>query len=198
MIRRIAALALDRWRIARDPIAYARRQGVTVGPGCWLAGVERGVFGTEPYLITMGSRVAMASGVRFVTHDGGAWIFREEFPDMDVVGRITIGDNVMLGMNAILLPGTDIGDWCVIGAGAVVSGVVPAGSVFAGVPARFVCSIEDYRARCIERAIFVADLPHEQRRPYFERFLDGEIDGHGRPIDQSTATAGDSTVAGDG
>ena len=183
MIRRITSLLKDRWLIARDPVGYARKVGVNVGPDCWLAGCERGVFGTEPYLITLGRRVAMAHGVRFVTHDGGAWIFREEFPDLDVVGRITIGDNVMLGMNAILLPGTEIGDWSVVAAGAVVSGSFPPGSLIAGMPGKVVGAIEDYKQRSLARGIFVAGLPHEERRRYFEGFLDGTLDNRGNPIE---------------
>lgn len=188
MIRRVLSLLRDRWQIARDPVGYARRVGVTVGERCLLAGVERGVFGTEPYLIKMGNHVAMASGVRFITHDGGGWVFREEFPDIDVVGRITIGDNVMLGMGAILLPGCEIGDNTVIAAGSVVRGTVPPNSVFAGVPAKLISSLETYRERTLERAIFVAHLPHAQRREHFERFLDGEIDGRCNPIERPPTT----------
>jgi acetyltransferase-like isoleucine patch superfamily enzyme len=184
VIRRVLSLLRDRWQISRDPVAYARRVGVRVGESCLLAGVVRGMFGTEPYLISLGNHVAMASGVRFITHDGGGWVFREEFPDIDAVGRITVGDNVMLGMNAILLPGCEIGSNTVIGAGSVVTGKVPSGVVFAGVPAKFITSLADYRERMLESAIFVAHLPHEQRRQYFERFLDGEIDGHLRPIER--------------
>ena len=182
MIGRIVALLRDRLLIARDPIAYARRVGVTVGQDCWFVGVVRGMFSTEPYLITFGDRVAMASGVRFITHDGGGYYFRQEFPEIEVVGRITIGDDVMLGLNAILLPGADIGARSVIGAGSVVSGVLPPDGVYAGVPAKFVCSMDDYRERLLKRAVFVAHLPHAERRPYFEGFLDGTLDGHGNPI----------------
>jgi len=182
VIARTARFLRDRWQLARDPVGYARRIGVTVGEGCLLAGLTRGVFGTEPYLITVGDRVGIASGVRMITHDGGAFVFRNEFPNLDTVGRITIGDDVVIGMNVILLPGTTVGSYSVVGAGAVVSGTVPPGCVYAGVPARFVCTTEEYRERTLQRAIFVADLPHAERRSYYERFLDGEIDGHGNPL----------------
>jgi maltose O-acetyltransferase len=49
---------------------------------------------------------------------------------------ITIADNVWLGGGAIVCPGVSIGDDTVVGAGAVVSGDLPAGVVAAGVPAR--------------------------------------------------------------
>lgn len=50
----------------------------------------------------------------------------------------TIGRNVHVGANAVILMGAQIGDHCVIGAGAVVKEgtVAPAFSVLVGVPAR--------------------------------------------------------------
>lgn len=47
-----------------------------------------------------------------------------------------IGRNVWIGRSAIILPGTTIGDHSVIGAGAVVSGVIPEKVLVAGNPAR--------------------------------------------------------------
>jgi maltose O-acetyltransferase len=51
--------------------------------------------------------------------------------------KVTIGNDVWIGANAIVLPGTEIGDGCVIAAGSVVTGkTVPPYSVMAGNPAR--------------------------------------------------------------
>ncbi|MEM0475932.1 MAG: acyltransferase [Candidatus Norongarragalinales archaeon] len=49
-----------------------------------------------------------------------------------------IGRCTFIGTNAVVLPGSRIGDHCVIAAGAVVNGVIPSFSVAAGVPARVV------------------------------------------------------------
>ncbi len=56
---------------------------------------------------------------------------------------IHIGKRVWLGANVTVLPGVTIGDNAVIAAGAVVTGDVPANTVFAGVPARFIKAIEE-------------------------------------------------------
>ena len=48
---------------------------------------------------------------------------------------IVIGPNAWIGARAILLGGTSIGEGAIVGAGAVVSGVVPAFTVVAGNPA---------------------------------------------------------------
>jgi acetyltransferase-like isoleucine patch superfamily enzyme len=55
-----------------------------------------------------------------------------------VASSVTIGSNVWVGAGARILAGSRIGDACVIGAGAVVTGVIPPNSVAVGVPARVV------------------------------------------------------------
>jgi acetyltransferase-like isoleucine patch superfamily enzyme len=51
---------------------------------------------------------------------------------------ITIGKNVWLGINVIVLPGVTIGDHAVIAAGSVVFDDVPPAEVWRGNPAQFV------------------------------------------------------------
>mgnify|MGYP001046639594 CR=1 FL=1 len=60
----------------------------------------------------------------------------------EVAKAITIADNVWIGGSAILLPGVNIGQNAVVGAGAVVTRDVPANTVVVGNPARVVRVIE--------------------------------------------------------
>ena len=53
-------------------------------------------------------------------------------------GQLTLGDNVFLGVNAVILGPVSVGSDSVIGAGAVVTASLPPGSVAVGVPARVV------------------------------------------------------------
>lgn len=53
-------------------------------------------------------------------------------------GKVTIGKDVWIGIGAIILPGIDIGDAAIIGAGSVVTKDVPKGSIVAGNPAKFI------------------------------------------------------------
>lgn len=57
-----------------------------------------------------------------------------------IVHGCTIGNNVLVGMGAIVLNGAKIGDDCIIGAGALVTGKMdaPAGSMILGSPAKVV------------------------------------------------------------
>ena len=51
---------------------------------------------------------------------------------------VTIGDDVWIGANAIVLPGVDVGEGAVIGAGSVVTKSIPPFAVAAGVPAEVI------------------------------------------------------------
>ena len=57
-----------------------------------------------------------------------------------IVHGCTVGDNVLIGMGAIVLNGAKIGNNCIVGAGALVTGKMdaPAGSMILGCPAKVV------------------------------------------------------------
>lgn len=67
---------------------------------------------------------------------------------------IYIGNNVFIGMRTVVLPGTAIGDDVVIGAGSVVKGDIPAGTVWAGNPAKMIQTTKEYRAKLERRGVF--------------------------------------------
>jgi len=47
-----------------------------------------------------------------------------------------VGEGALLGAGSIVLPGVNIGKWCVIGAGSVVTKDIPDDVVTVGIPAR--------------------------------------------------------------
>ena len=51
---------------------------------------------------------------------------------------VKIGKNCFIGVNSIILKGTELGDGCIVGAGAVVSGKFPSNSVIVGNPAKVI------------------------------------------------------------
>lgn len=163
MFRRIASFIHRRIR----PIHYARSLGVRLGENCRLIDVD---LGSEPWLITMGNHVS-ATNVSFVTHDGGAWVFRGEIPDIDVIAPIKIGDNVFIGIGSIILPGVTIGNNVVIGAGSVVSRDIPPDCVAAGIPAKPLRPLDEYRAQILAKAEPTKNLsPHEKRDFYLRKY----------------------------
>ena len=124
---------------------YFRKKGYQVGYNNRL--YIRSV-GSEPYLVKIGNHCTITAGVLLITHDGGAWVFRKEVPDLNVMGTIEIKDNCFIGSRSILLPNVVIGPNAVVGAGSVVTKDVPPNTVVAGVPARVICSLEEYRLKC--------------------------------------------------
>jgi len=56
---------------------------------------------------------------------------------------VTIGNNVWIGGNTVILPGVTIGDNTVIGAGSVVTKSIPANVLAAGNPCRVIREITD-------------------------------------------------------
>lgn len=157
---------LARVRAYRDPVGFARSLGVTVGSDCRLLCNPATAFGSEPYLVALGDHVTITSGVHFITHDGGVWVFRERNPDIDVFGRIRVGSNVFVGLGATVLPGITIGDNCVVGAGAVVTRDIPPNCVAAGVPARPIRTLEEYWESVQDRAVHIRSMDDEQKRAY--------------------------------
>ena len=127
---------------------YFRKMGAQVGEACFIVPTD---LGTEPYLVKIGSHVAIAAGVAFVTHDGAVWVFRDEVPDLQVFGPIVIEDNCIIGLGSIIFPNVRIGRNSVVAAGSLVVNDVPPNSVVMGVPARSFGSLEKYREKCLQR-----------------------------------------------
>lgn len=76
---------------------FAVRMGMKVGSNIRvMSGVE---FGSEPYLIELGNNITIAFNVRFITHDGGTWAFRDlpEYSDVFKYGKISVGDRTFVG-----------------------------------------------------------------------------------------------------
>ncbi|NOY11453.1 MAG: gamma carbonic anhydrase family protein [Archaeoglobi archaeon] len=70
-----------------------------------------------------------------------------------VVHGCRISDNVLVGMNAVVLNGAEIGKYSIVGAGAVVTGKkFPERSLIHGVPAKVVREITDQEMELIERS----------------------------------------------
>jgi acetyltransferase-like isoleucine patch superfamily enzyme len=70
--------------------SYFRKKGVQIGENCRILIKD---FNSEPYLIKIGNNCTIAPHVSFITHDGGAGIFRKEIPHLNVFGKTDIKDN---------------------------------------------------------------------------------------------------------
>ena len=158
-----------------DPVKYCRKIGVIIGENCVILGTCQ-PFGTEPYLVTIGNHVRINDGVQFITHDGGVWVLRkmpalttesnEDLSDIDLFGRIEVGDNVHIGSNVMILPNVTIGNNVVIGAGAIVTKSIPDNSVAVGIPARVIESIEEYYGKNRTKFAHTKRMDSKTKRAY--------------------------------
>lgn len=136
-------------RNSEDYVSWLRKQGATIGAGTRFFGIKDIVVDlNRPSLIEIGNNVAITRGVILLTHGFDWMVLRNLYDEvLGSSGKITIEDNVFIGMNAIVLKGVRIGKNSIIGAGSVVAKDIPKNSVAAGNPARVICSIEDYRLK---------------------------------------------------
>ncbi|CCH17322.1 acyltransferase [Micromonospora lupini] len=168
-LRGVRVALRDRWAAARDPEGFARSLGVDLRGRVRFYGIDRAMFGSEPWLVSLGDNVYVTAGVQFITHDGGTLILRKEVPDLEWTAPIRVGDDVYLGVRTTILAGVTIGNRCVIGAGSVVTRDIPDNSVAAGVPARVIRTVDDYLERLRARSLGCGHLPAAEKAAVIRR-----------------------------
>lgn len=106
---------------------FLRLNGVILDPDhCWL--------------IEIGDNVTMAPRVHILCHDAST----KHYLNYTKVGRVSIGNNVFIGAETVVLPNVMIGNNVIIGANSTVTHDIPDNSVAVGSPARIICSTEAY------------------------------------------------------
>ena len=119
---------------------------VVMGNNCsvWFNSVIRG----DVYPIRIGNNVNIQDcAVVHCTYQRAATTIGENVSIAHgaIVHGCNIGDNVLVGMGAIIMDNAVIGNNCIIAAGAVVleNTIVESGSVFAGAPAKKIKTISE-------------------------------------------------------
>ena len=106
---------------------FGRLNGVILDPShCWL--------------IEIGDNVTLAPRVHILCHDASTKLFL----NYTKIGRVTIGNNVFIGAESVVLPGVTIGDNVIIGANSTVTHDIPSNSVYGGTPAKMLCTLDEY------------------------------------------------------
>jgi len=143
------------YRVTQNGVAYARHVGVTVGDNCRIF---IGKFGSEPWLISIGNKVTITSGTIILTHDGSTWLFNDQDGRRHLYRRVKIGNNVFIGSNSIIMPGVEIEDDVIVGAGSVVTKSVPRGAIIGGNPARIIRQFDEYKTFALENYVSNKDI----------------------------------------
>lgn len=144
--------------LLKGSVFYARYKGVKVGENCRI---YIKAWGSEPFLISIGNNVTVTSGVRFITHDGSTClIFDKDMQRYQKFSPITVGSNVFIGINTIVMPGVNIGSNVVVGAGSIITKDIPSNSVVVGSPAKVVSTFEAYKQKIQSTCASNSDLQH--------------------------------------
>ncbi len=123
-------------------IEKLKKRGLKIGNNVTIMG-EVIIDPSHCWHIEIGSNVILAPRVHILAHDASTKLFLNHTR----VANVTIGSEVFIGAGTIILPGVTIGDRVVIGAGSVVKSSIPTNSVAVGVPAKVICSLDEYLNR---------------------------------------------------
>lgn len=140
-------------------VSYLRKHCVKVGENVLFRFPSHTLIDiTRPCLVELGSNLDVNDNFTIMTHDFSTFVFRGYFNDyVNCSGKVTIGNNIYFGRNVTVLKGVCIGDNCIIGAGSIITKSIPPNSVVVGVPARVICSLEEYydkrKARQVAEAL---------------------------------------------
>ena len=118
----------------------------SVGKNCMIMKKKLPLYSNLVYLH---DNVWVASNVGFVTHDVIHNMLNAKFLGcgnefVERVGCIEVMNNVFIGSGTRILYNTRIGNNVIIGSDSLVNKDIPDNSVYAGVPARFICSFDEY------------------------------------------------------
>jgi maltose O-acetyltransferase len=154
-LERISRRGLQRLR-GEQNVDRLVAAGLELGRRTFIA---RGVYldPNHPWLITIGDDTGLSPGTIVMVHDASM----KHHVGRTRIARVEIGKRVFVGAGAIILPGSRIGDDSIVGAGAVVRGDVPPGSLVVGNPAKVVqdvASVADWHRMVAEGAPV---WPHE-------------------------------------
>ena len=109
-------------------------------------------------LIHIGNHVTISREVLLLTHDYSLYVGLRTVDNKYVSGiflkEITISDNCFIGARVTILPGTHIGKNCIIGAGSVIKGDIPANSIVIGNPAQIVGNVTEWAVTHIKKKDF--------------------------------------------
>jgi len=106
---------------------HSERAIIAIGNNCGFSGTVIGAFTS----ITIGNNVRCGANTIITDSDWHLGDSRTRQP-----GAVVIGDNVWLGVNAVVLKGVTIGDNAVIGAGSVVNKDIPSNVMACGNPCK--------------------------------------------------------------
>jgi acetyltransferase-like isoleucine patch superfamily enzyme len=156
-------------RNSESYIRFLRKKGCEIGERTVIFNPQNTIIDTtRPCLISIGDDVKITDGVTILTHGYDWSVLSVVYHEMlGSSGKVTIGNNVFIGMKTTILKGVTIGNNVVIGASSLVNRDIPDNTVYAGNPAKFIMTIDDYYKKRLTKYV---DEAMELAVTYYERF----------------------------
>ena len=155
-IKQLIKRVLGRQELSNEVfIKDLRNRGIKIGEGTIFYSPANTVVDlTVPHMLEIGENVRITHGVTILAHDY-SWsvLTRTTGNCLGGTAPLKIGNNVFIGVNATILMGSVIEDNVIIGAGSVVNGRCEANSVYAGNPAKRICSLETFYEKRSKKVI---------------------------------------------
>ena len=112
-------------------------RGVSIQPNCLI---DR----PHCWLISLGDNVTIAPRVIILAHDAST----KKQLGYTRIAPVSVGSNCFIGAGALLLPGVNLEDDCIVAAGSVLpAGLYSSGSIYAGNPAKKIADTQEYFER---------------------------------------------------
>lgn len=115
--------------------------------------------GNDYSLIFIGKNTTISTNVEVLTHDYSIAVGLKSIgihePKARFLKPVKIGSYCFIGERTILLPGSEVGDNCIIGSGSIVSGKIPDGKIAAGVPCKVIGETVAWTKKHIDRGDIV-------------------------------------------
>ena len=150
-------------------INYLKKNGASIGEKTYFFDPKNTTFDDKRIsYVSIGSYCKITSGVQFLCHDYSWSVLRKKYNDVlpDAGKRIQVGNNVFIGWNTLIIGPVKIGSNVIIGANSVVTHDIPDNTVYAGNPAKLICSLDDYYEKrktnriddALKRAFHIMDV----------------------------------------
>lgn len=132
---------LERYRLRRR-WKILRMKGMHIGQGVNLP-ASTWIDTSACYAISIGDWCGFGEQCVILSHDAQM----DEFLDAGLVAKILIHESCHFGTRTVILPGVEVGPRTIVGANSVIAKSLPPDTVCAGVPAKVICTLNEYLAR---------------------------------------------------
>lgn len=148
---------------------YLKKRDVEVGEGTFFFEPEKvWIDLTRPYGLHIGKNVVFLREAVVLTHGFDWCVLKGKYGEvLGSFGEVVIGNNVCICDRVTILKNVHICDDVIIGANSTVTSDCLRPGVYAGTPAKYICSLDDYEKK---RKAIQIDEAYQQVKSYFYKY----------------------------